>query len=743
MRARFIGQLAVLGPLLGIGVLMVIALVIVAIAGVLNAKAQRSVADEEAPTPVSLRGTDQTTAAPVNTSLIIEQLNSNTGEPSNTLDIVNWSLYPAGYSFARTFSIGNRDFVLFLPSQSGYAAIHQLLPGGQLGNQVAEYSWESRWSATEFLTLGDSVFLFLHDAYLGLVRTFRMNDNGTVDTGSQNDVTLTDWQDKNLFTLYQHQDRWYVFGLDTWEGDVTIYTVEGTHVDNMQYTRGWTSVDFLKIGDITYQLLYKAAGDPWLAPGAAGDQLGRLVIRSIQPDTTAIDTLHNSSIGGGWSSVQFARFFQSPSGIEHYGIAFYNRDSGTYAVREFSAAGLGNVLSVETLDPGWTDIELFDRDQETLLLALNEEGSDPFDYDEVEVMAQCIHSQLVDATVGYQFGVIQSGQVIYRRAWGASRVTPSQIAMDTRTRLNIGSASKMITSLNILKLADMGEIDLDNPIGNYLDTAKYPPETLDPWVQSFTLVNLLTHTTGQQSSGCSATLVGGLDCTSYYTSPTACTPATCNNVYFNSNIGALRDVVEWFSATTVPDEYVQVTRELWGERIGVDDMSCTGDPNVFNFNPCSGGGCVTYNGLQWTQAQFTDGEGNVNASAGCASGGWYVSSQHLLQFLSALDYGKVLSPEFNDRLLDTTLTDGSGNQTGLGWGTGTAYWTYPSGVRNLYKNGDLPSNNGVGLRSYITRLPESGGAVLILNSGGNGALNTLVQNAYRFATGGLASCPNY
>lgn len=84
---------------------------------------------------------------------------------------------------------------------------------------------------------------------------------------TQSSSTLADWKDKNLFSLYYFNGDYYMFGLDTWTGNAVAYTFYGQKVGEDNWTRGWTSVDHLAVGGITYRLLYKAAGDPRKGPG--------------------------------------------------------------------------------------------------------------------------------------------------------------------------------------------------------------------------------------------------------------------------------------------------------------------------------------------------------------------------------------------------------------------------------------------------------------------------------------------
>jgi D-alanyl-D-alanine carboxypeptidase len=84
----------------------------------------------------------------------------------------------------------------------------------------------------------------------------------------------------------------------------------------------------------------------------------------------------------------------------------------------------------------------------------------------------------------------RNGEPIFTAAVGlADRVRNTPNSLDTRFRN--GSMNKMFTAVAVLKLAQDGELSLDDPIGRYL--TDYPNEAL---ASSVTIHHLLTHTGG-------------------------------------------------------------------------------------------------------------------------------------------------------------------------------------------------------------------------------------------------------
>ncbi|NNF59011.1 MAG: beta-lactamase family protein, partial [Rhodothermaceae bacterium] len=85
--------------------------------------------------------------------------------------------------------------------------------------------------------------------------------------------------------------------------------------------------------------------------------------------------------------------------------------------------------------------------------------------------------------------VARHGEVIFSEAYGwANKAEGERNTLDTR--FNIGSLNKLITGVAVLKLAEMGKLDLDAPIGTYLDG--FPDEVAD----RVTVRHLLQHRSG-------------------------------------------------------------------------------------------------------------------------------------------------------------------------------------------------------------------------------------------------------
>ena len=75
---------------------------------------------------------------------------------------------------------------------------------------------------------------------------------------------------------------------------------------------------------------------------------------------------------------------------------------------------------------------------------------------------RCKHASIP----GLAYGIVKDGQVVHLAAFGVTG--PSGQPMTTRTPMQIGSVGKTMTALAIRQLINAGKIDLDAPVGRYI-----------------------------------------------------------------------------------------------------------------------------------------------------------------------------------------------------------------------------------------------------------------------------------
>lgn len=654
-----------------------------------------------------------------------------------------WSADGQTWNFARHFAVGGQPHIVLLNGNRGFIKILRLTAGAEAGAQTYNFNSDDfHCTSAQILDRSPLPFLVLLDSFTGTVRRFEVDNEGGLNQASKAEFKSADWRDKNLFSAFWQGTQLRLFGMDTWSGKVVISTLSGQKVAADQWTRGYTSVDHMKVGQTVYRLLYKASGDPYKEQGEAEDKAGLLVIQKVGADGLNQGNTQAVIVAAGWSE---ARFIQLPNQAQ-YSVLFYSRKSGNYRVQVFNAqtGTVANAASATgNIGAKWTDFDTYHHQLGFYLVTINHEDVEPFYFDEVERMARAVHDELAPKVVGYQLMVAQSGRVIFSRAWGKVQLNPG-VDMTTRTRLDLGSVSKMITAVTVLKLGSKPGIEfvgLDEPISKYLNPNEVSGQS---WTKTRTVKDLLMMTTGMcestkrgcsppQTSPCKSLLpVLAYNCAPFYSSKQTVGFAAggYKRSYNNSNTVAAREVIEHVTKVTTSPGIVDKTFSLWANKIGFEaaEMSCLHHPNVNYYAPCAGAaGCVSFNGQKWQQSKLI-----VGWSSNCSAGGWAASSRHMLEFLHAIRYRRILSGSQQELLLNTGLTSG-GAATAFGW---DSPWSWGP-TKNLGKggaNGDSPNSpdgdSDAAFNNYITRLPDHAEAVLLINTAGLSARTVLI-NAYK------------
>src|SRR5262245_3364665 len=91
-------------------------------------------------------------------------------------------------------------------------------------------------------------------------------------------------------------------------------------------------------------------------------------------------------------------------------------------------------------------------------------------------------------TPGAVVAIVQGETIVYKKGFGVSNVETAQ-AVTPDMLFRIGSMTKMYTAAALVSLAEEGKIDLNAPIGKYL-------EGLPPRLASLTAHQLMSHTAG-------------------------------------------------------------------------------------------------------------------------------------------------------------------------------------------------------------------------------------------------------
>lgn len=92
---------------------------------------------------------------------------------------------------------------------------------------------------------------------------------------------------------------------------------------------------------------------------------------------------------------------------------------------------------------------------------------------------------------GASIAIVHENDLFYSKAWGVTEETEEKVT--TETPFTIGSISKSLTGLAIMKLMEEGKVDLEDPVQKYI-----------PWftlkdkeaASNITIKHLLTHSSG-------------------------------------------------------------------------------------------------------------------------------------------------------------------------------------------------------------------------------------------------------
>lgn len=294
--------------------------------------------------------------------------------------------------------------------------------------------------------------------------------------------------------------------------------------------------------------------------------------------------------------------------------------------------------------------------------------------------------------------VASDDSVLYAQSYGhADFEGDVPTSMDTRYQL--GSISKWISSLVVLKLVDQGTLSLNVPIGTYL------PETREGVGRRVTLHHLVTHTSGVPNDFVSAyendpsminESLSMNEAVSRYASGDLLFAPGSQFDYSHSNWILVKAIVERTTGQSFEDN----VRKLLTEPLGLADTGVF--IGTFSSVPRSAFG---YETVEPVPERFSI---SLPEYSVCM-GGLYSTAADLLTLLNGLYSGAVLSEDSLYRLT-TIAVDGEGyayggrvNRMNLGGGAETVLW--------------LTGSNGP-FKSRMSRVLTNGLTVITLSNTG-------------------------
>jgi hypothetical protein len=235
------------------------------------------------------------------------------GGVGSKVDVRAWT---SGWTTAELFMVSNTTH-LFLLKRRGSGSdgknvhIHKMDTDGTVGDQVAAYDWTDGWTTATFYRAGSSMYLFLLKANGtgsdgNNVHVHVMNSDGTVGAQIQVLKWTSGWTTAEFYRL---GNTTYLFllkrmGAGSDGKNVHIHKMNsdgtvGAQIEAHKWDRGWTTVNFYKVGNTTYCFALMKSG--------AGSDGKNVHIRKIKPNGTIGGKIETHQWTAGWTTAEFYR----------------------------------------------------------------------------------------------------------------------------------------------------------------------------------------------------------------------------------------------------------------------------------------------------------------------------------------------------------------------------------------------------------------------------------------------------
>ncbi len=285
--------------------------------------------------------------------------------------------------------------------------------------------------------------------------------------------------------------------------------------------------------------------------------------------------------------------------------------------------------------------------------------------------------------------LIDRGGVIWSGAWGTADAEGTLPATPD-TRYRAGSISKLLTDVAVMRLVEMGKLDLDAPVTRYLPD--FRPD--NPFGIAITLRHLMTHRSGlvrepprgnyfdAQAKG-QADAVASLNLTRLVAAPGTVTK------YSNAGIAVVGEVV----AAVQGKPFETAIDELVLRPFG---MTSSSFGRAMTTAPVAHSQMVSFDGGRWAAPTWDLGTP--------AAGSLYTDSQDLGRFAAAMlnQGGGVVSPATLEHMWREQFPSTGPRRFGLGFVLGTL-----NGQRTVSHSGAI-----YGHVAALTLLPEAGIGVI-------------------------------
>lgn len=306
--------------------------------------------------------------------------------------------------------------------------------------------------------------------------------------------------------------------------------------------------------------------------------------------------------------------------------------------------------------------------------------------------------------VGWAYAINQNGNLVKDSAFGNARTAADgELAFTTTRRINVASATKLLTAIAVLQLLGERNLTVDSLIAPWL-----PDDwTRGPGVSALTFADLLSHQSGLNSTNTSFTQTLCYSCLQSVVQEGVTQPTTYN--YLNANFALFRVIIPmmWTGlpggpSTFTPSDastaatYDQYMQERVFAPIGLTGASLVPDPRTQATLYYQAGDAGTANGSEL---------GDWRAIAG--GGGYYMNTLDLARVLAYLDDSQTLvSTEARQVMKDRLL--GFDPRSPAFETRGTYH----------HKNGSISFTNGQGLLIEVVSFHNNVQVAVTVNTQG-------------------------
>ena len=355
------------------------------------------------------------------------------------------------------------------------------------------------------------------------------------------------------------------------------------------------------------------------------------------------------------------------------------------------------------------NLALDDTDVSRILSSVKNIANEDSDTRELSVLDSAVHRFIQrQGVVGASVGIVKDGQLVYAKGFGHADVD-EQEAVAPHHQFRIGSLSKLITTVAVMKLREEGKLSLDDKVfgeGGILRSSLYQ-DIKDKRAYDITVEHLLSHTAGWSKRTYGDPMFIPLKIAEEMNTPA---PADLNTIirfvlskpipyqpgtrYDYSNFGfcLLGKVIEAVSGETY-ERYVQnqllAPLSIYGMQLAKNRPEDRFEDEVRYYD-------LSPNNIRpsiYGTGEVVPNTYSFNVEALSAAGGWVATPTDLLRFLVAVD-GLKSAPDIltNESLL--AMIEPAGGRPygwrgasigGTWWRTGTLAGT--SALMKRFENG--------------------------------------------------------